>query len=57
MTSKNFGKLNYLTQYNTWAIQDTEASSKNVKEFAINLVETEINDDAFVLMKREESSS
>jgi hypothetical protein len=57
MTSKNFRELNYLTPYNTWAIQDTEASSKNVNEFGINLLETEINDDASVLVKREESSS
>jgi hypothetical protein len=55
MTSKNFGKRNYLTQY-TCAIQDTEASLENVKGFGNNLLETEINDEASMLLKREESS-
>jgi hypothetical protein len=51
MTSNNFGKRNCLTQY-TWTIQDAE----NVKGFQNNLLQTEINDEACMLLKREESS-
>jgi hypothetical protein len=44
-----------LKQY-TWAIQDTEAPSENVKGFGNDFLETEINDEASMLLKREESS-
>jgi hypothetical protein len=55
MSSKNFGKRHFLTQY-TSAIQDTEAPSENVKGFGNNFLETEINDESCMLLRGEESS-
>lgn len=55
MSSNNFGKRNFLTKY-TLALQDTEAPSENVQGFRNNFVETEMNEEASVLLKREESS-